>query len=214
LGLPSDLSWRLNGFQAPAIVPDVVDLAPRESDQYPLHGFASAYHDYFPRVFAYVYGKVRDKDKAVDIVSDTFEQFFIKGYFYDSPNAPAWRAALFRVARARIECAFASGEVRLADQAPPDPFITDVEDFARAARLSLVQDALSRLPLALQDIIALKFDAELTNEEIALILASSEARVRVQIFRSLRILRQELGSPRLSEGDDDEGSAGALVPAG
>jgi RNA polymerase sigma-70 factor (ECF subfamily) len=57
-------------------------------------------------------------------------------------------------------------------------------------------DALSLLVRALprreQEIIALKFDAELTNREIAQVLNTSEVNVRVTIFRALRKLRERM----------------------
>ena len=43
-----------------------------------------------------------------------------------------------------------------------------------------------------QEIISLKFDAELTNREIADILKTSEVNVRVTIFRALRKLRARM----------------------
>jgi RNA polymerase sigma-70 factor (ECF subfamily) len=47
-----------------------------------------------------------------------------------------------------------------------------------------------------QDIIALKFDAELSNPQIAEIMGLSEPNVRVIIFRTLRKLRELLVAER------------------
>ena len=40
------------------------------------HGgeFAELYRQHFPRVFAYVYGRVQDKEISLDIVADVFEK--------------------------------------------------------------------------------------------------------------------------------------------
>jgi RNA polymerase sigma factor (sigma-70 family) len=51
---------------------------------------------------------------------------------------------------------------------------------------------LRTLPKREQEIIALKFDAELTNREIAQVLSTSEVNVRVTIFRALRKLRERM----------------------
>jgi RNA polymerase sigma-70 factor (ECF subfamily) len=48
-----------------------------------------------------------------------------------------------------------------------------------------------------QDIIALKFDAELSNTQIAEIMQLSESNVRVIIFRTLRRLREIMTARRL-----------------
>ncbi|HXG35332.1 MAG TPA: hypothetical protein VNL15_00010, partial [Dehalococcoidia bacterium] len=43
-----------------------------------LDQFTERYQTYFPRVFAYVYGRVRNPDLAEDIASEVFERAFVK----------------------------------------------------------------------------------------------------------------------------------------
>ena len=50
-----------------------------------------------------------------------------------------------------------------------------------------------------QDIVSLKFDAELSNRQIAQIMSLSEANVRVILFRTLRKLREMMKSERSAE---------------
>jgi RNA polymerase sigma-70 factor (ECF subfamily) len=52
-----------------------------------------------------------------------------------------------------------------------------------------VAGLLRELPQREQDIVALKFDAELSNTQIAEIMELSEANIRVILFRTLRKLR-------------------------
>src|SRR5438128_2301837 len=59
-------------------------------------------------------------------------------------------------------------------------------------RLAALSALVRQLPRREQEIIALKFDAELTNREIANVLSTSEVNVRVTIFRALRKLRERL----------------------
>ncbi len=40
--------------------------------------FSDLYNDYFAKVFAYVYGRVQDKEVSLDIVADVFEKAFVK----------------------------------------------------------------------------------------------------------------------------------------
>src|SRR2546421_9551023 len=49
--------------------------------------FSELYHEYFPKVFAYVYGRVQDKEVSLDIVSDVFEKAFIKKKSLRSPES-------------------------------------------------------------------------------------------------------------------------------
>jgi RNA polymerase sigma factor (sigma-70 family) len=55
-----------------------------------------------------------------------------------------------------------------------------------------VLEGLSRFPLRQQDVIALKFDAELTNAQIAQVMGLSEGNVRQILYRTLQKLRKAL----------------------
>ena len=59
-------------------------------------------------------------------------------------------------------------------------------------RLHALSLLVKQLPRREQEIIALKFDGELTNREIAAVLDTSEVNVRVTIFRALRKLRDRI----------------------
>jgi RNA polymerase sigma-70 factor (ECF subfamily) len=61
----------------------------------------------------------------------------------------------------------------------------ELQDVARLVR---------QFPQREQDIISLKFDAELSNQQIADIMGLSEPNIRVIIFRSLRKLRELLSA--------------------
>src|SRR3989442_7217153 len=62
--------------------------------------FTDLYHQYFPKVFAYVYGRVQDKEISLDIVSDVFEKAFIKMRSLRSPDSfGSW---LFTIARNEV----------------------------------------------------------------------------------------------------------------
>src|SRR4030042_3847944 len=59
--------------------------------------FSALYREFYPKVFAYVYGRVQDKEVSLDIVSEVFERAFSKGSSLRSTDAfGAW---LFHLAR-------------------------------------------------------------------------------------------------------------------
>ena len=64
------------------------------------------------------------------------------------------------------------------------------EDLAGVAR------AVRTFPQREQDIVSLKFDAELTNAQIAQIMDLTEQNVRVIIFRTIRKLRKVMAAER------------------
>jgi RNA polymerase sigma-70 factor (ECF subfamily) len=60
--------------------------------------------------------------------------------------------------------------------------------------LNAVVQLVRGFPQREQDIVSLKFDAELSNNQIAEIMELSEANVRVILFRTLRKLRKLMAS--------------------
>lgn len=162
-----------------------------------LSDFAGLYDQYFPKVFAYVYGRVQNKEAALDIVSDVFEKAYVK--MHGLRSADAFSSWLFTIARNEVASHWRKEKpaVKALQEAawnselnhqPPSP-----EDaLLHRERISHLASLLRQLPPREQEIISLKFDAELSNREISDILRTSEVNVRVTIFRALRKLRTRM----------------------
>src|SRR5574341_253765 len=159
--------------------------------------FSELYSEYLPKVFAYVYGRVQDKEVSMDIVADVFEKAFVKKKSLRSPESfGSW---LFTIARNEVSSHWRK-EKPAARAAQEAAFENELHHQPRGPEETILHreklDALSLLVRALprreQEIIALKFDAELTNREIAQVLNTSEVNVRVTIFRALRKLRERM----------------------
>lgn len=185
-------------------VPDVTEeLAEAPASEGAALGeFSDLYNDYFPKVFAYVYGRVQDKEISLDIVSDVFEKAYMKMKSLRSPDSfGSW---LFTIARNEVSSHWRK-EKPAAKAAQDAAWETEMhrqpkspeETLLHAERLAALAALVRQLPRREQEIIALKFDAELTNREIANVLNTSEVNVRVTIFRALRKLRE-----RMSVGSD------------
>ncbi len=162
-----------------------------------LSEFADLYHTYFPKVFAYVYGRVQDREISLDIVSDVFEKAFIKVQSLRSPESfGSW---LFTIARNEVSSHWRK-EKPAAKAAQAAAWENEIHNQPRGPeeailhkeRLHALSLLVRQLPKREQEIIALKFDGELTNREIAAILNTSEVNVRVTIFRALRKLRDRV----------------------
>jgi RNA polymerase sigma-70 factor (ECF subfamily) len=173
---------------------DSVRQADRRLDQ-----FAEKYEQFFPRVFAYVYGRVRNAHEAEDLVSEVFERAFLK--MGSLRNEEAFSTWLFTIAR-NIVISHARKRGR---ESAVDPDIlksvvaTNVSvenDVLVREEVAAVVECLKTFPQREQDIVSLKFDAELTNRQIAGIMSLSEANVRVILFRTLRKLREMMKSSR------------------
>ena len=176
--------------QAPA------ERAQTDAEAQPVE-FTDLYHQYFPKVFAYVYGRVQDKEISLDIVSDVFEKAFIKMRSLRSPDSfGSW---LFTIARNEVSSHWRKTKpaARAAQEAAWETEIHSQprgpeETVLHKERLASLSQLVRQLPRREQEIIALKFDAELTNREIANVLSTSEVNVRVTVFRALRKLRERL----------------------
>lgn len=162
-----------------------------------LEEFAQRYQEFFPRVFAYVYGRVQNVQVAEDLVAEVFERAFVKAH--SLRNEEAFATWLFTIARNVVT---SHGRKR-AREAVVDPDVLraivgtgiSVEnEILVREEVSALVECLKKFPQREQDIIALKFDAELTNGQIARIMGLSEANVRVIIFRTLRKLREMMSS--------------------
>ncbi len=164
-----------------------------------LRDFGGKYQEYYPRLFAYVYARVGRSHLAEDLVSDVFERAFTKA---DSLRSDAaFSTWLFTIARNVIIShirrysreTLVDPEV-MGEMAPAtDSVETEVlqqEELQDVARL------VRTFPQREQDILSLKFDAELPNTQISEIMGLSEPNVRVIIFRTLRKLRDLISAER------------------
>lgn len=162
-----------------------------------LDQFSERYNDYFPRLFAYIYGRVHNVHIAEDLVADVFERAFVKADTLR--NEDAFSTWLFTIARNII---ISNGRKRARESiVDPDilreiaPSGASVEsEVMNREELDHVAELLQGFPQREQDIVALKFDAELPNAQIAQIMNLSEANVRVILFRTLRKLRDQMKS--------------------
>ena len=174
--------------------PDGVDEAARRLDT-----FAEKYQEFFPRVFAYVYGRVRNVHQSEDLVSEVFERAFIK--MGTLRNDEAFATWLFTIARNLVtSSARKRGRESIVD---PDILRSVVATNVSVENEILVReevqqvvDILKTFPQREQDIVSLKFDAELTNAQIAKVMGLSEPNVRVILFRTLRKLRETMKGER------------------
>jgi len=161
--------------------------------------FSVQYREFYPKVFAYVYGRVQDKEVSLDIVSEVFERAFSKGASLRSNEAfGAW---LFTIARNAVASHWrkekpaaralhsVAWEWELT-QHHRDPEQTILEREQMAILLYHVHQLSQRE----QEVLSLKFDAELSNRQIAQVMNTSEVNVRVTIYRVLRKLRDRMKS--------------------
>lgn len=160
--------------------------------------FARAYDAYHTKIFAFVYSRVHDVELARDIVSEVFEKAYVKGRNVREPGA--YGAWLFVVARNLIAGHYrrlareynAEGKVKDSLRFISDP-VSDPEQSALLdERIGNLTRHVRTLTARDQELISLKFDAELTHAEIAKVLGMTTLNARVTLFRALRRLRTRM----------------------
>jgi RNA polymerase sigma-70 factor (ECF subfamily) len=164
-------------------------------------GFVETYKQYYPRLFAYIYARVGNAHQSEDIVSDVFERVYLKlDSLRDRDAMATW---LFTIARNAIvshvrkysrETVVGHDVMRelLPATASVESEVMHREDLAGITR------AVRTFSQREQDIIALKFDAELANAQIARVMGLTEQNVRVIIFRTIRKLRKIVAAQRMA----------------
>jgi RNA polymerase sigma factor (sigma-70 family) len=171
-----------------AIAEPIVRLAPERSAG---EQFEALYQRTFPRVYAYVASMLRDRSAAEEVTAQAFERAYRKRSSYRAGRGSpeAW---LFGIARHA-----ALDELRrLKRRAPLEADPEDVgalapEDHAEGVvRRETVRAALATLEPKDRDLVALKFQAGLSNAEIGRVLAMSESNVGTKLHRTMEKLRE------------------------
>jgi RNA polymerase sigma factor (sigma-70 family) len=147
-------------------------------------------------VFAYVATMLRDRSAAEDVTALAFERAYRKQRSYDPRKGPE-RAWLFGIARnAALDELRRRKRTAALEGDPVDTAAIGLEDHADAAlRRAELRDALSSLPPRDRELIALKFHAGLTNEEIARVLGVSASNAGTRLHRAVNRLREACHAP-------------------
>jgi RNA polymerase sigma-70 factor (ECF subfamily) len=165
--------------------------------------FTEAYEAYYTKVFAFVYSRVHDVELARDLVSAVFERAYTKGR--EVRDQGAYAAWIFMIAKNVIAGHYrrnkreehhlerAGNELRFVDspRGPEDALLRD-------ERITELMKQVRTLPRRDQEILSLKFDAEMTNVEIGQVLGMSALNVRVAMFRALKRLKARMESDTAS----------------
>ena len=151
---------------------------------------------YGDALYGYVHRITGDHHLSEDIVSETYLRMVerIDGYTLRGPPFKAW---LYRIAhnltinalKARRHCAWYGALEHV--PAPDDP----ARQVVAREELCDIGAALTHLTTEQQQVLALRFDADQSLAEIALILDKTENAVKQMQFRALRSLARFLTEP-------------------
>ncbi len=167
-----------------------------ERAKYDKEAFGELYDYFFPRVYSYIFGKVKNSDQADDIISVTFEKVFVKLDDYDSTKG-AFSTWIFRIAINEMNNLF-RGQVRRNEAAWEDFF--NPADSRNTPEQQMVSDegdqhllmAMEMLGEREKKIVSLKYFSGISNKEIAEMLDMTPSNVGVVLHRTLDKLKKML----------------------
>jgi RNA polymerase sigma-70 factor, ECF subfamily len=161
------------------------------------------------RVYSYVAYRIGDGPDAEDVTSDVFERALRYRDRYDAARGEplAW---LLGIARRCIQDVRFPPSAERGERAEPASR-EDVEAEA-VARLTLAE-AVARLDHRSQDLVALRYGADLTARQIARMLGITTNAVEVALHRTLARLRVELEPRRAPQPVTIEGGVHARAEA-
>ncbi len=167
-----------------------------ERAKYDKEAFGELYDYFFPRVYSYIFGKVKNSDQADDIISVTFEKVFVKLDDYDSTKG-AFSTWIFRIAINEMNNLF-RGQVRRNEAAWEDFF--NPADSRNTPEQQMVSDegdqhllmAMEMLGEREKKIVSLKYFSGISNKEIAEMMDMTPSNVGVVLHRTLDKLKKML----------------------
>lgn len=155
--------------------------------------FAELYEEFLDKVFRYMQYKVNNRHLAEDLTSKVFEKALTNFSRYSSDKA-LFSTWIFSIARnVVIDHYRVNGKRHIVsvektlDRPSGDP--SPEEEFERKEEVQRLQGCLAQLSQEDQEIIRLKFGAELNNRQIAKMLDLSETNVGTKLYRAVRKLR-------------------------
>jgi RNA polymerase sigma-70 factor (ECF subfamily) len=155
--------------------------------------FAELYERYIPAVYRFVYARVGCREEAEDVTSEAFRQMWTSRRGYGGLGS--FRAWLFCIVRRTL----ADHYRRKRPVTPLDPGVaehvlddapTPEEQVVLQERERFARRLLSELGQEQQEIMSLRFAAELTYAEIAIVIGKREDAVKKIAYRTLNVLRE------------------------
>lgn len=181
-----------------------------------LDAFEELVQRFQQQVFRVAYRMVGQKEEAEDIGQEVFLNVYQKMYQYDvsKPFAPwlyritvntciSWLRRKKKVVLLNFDDA-ATRHIEYEHTEYIDPLVSlEQEELARQ-----IKDTVDRLPEAYRTVLILRYQLDLTNQEIADTLGITRANVEVKVHRARRMLRNLLVQSGQEGGKVDELQAG------
>ena len=162
--------------------------------------FLKAFEDYNDALFRHAFIRVSDREKAIDIVHDTFTKVW--SYIRSGHEIDSYRSFLYKVLNNLIIDSYrkqrevsldALFEIEGVDEGSfPDLSENTVEALAATIDGKKAFELLKELPDVYREVITFRFVDGLGPSEISDLIEESENVVSVRIYRGLKMLREKM----------------------
>ena len=188
--LPAQAISASEGAVAWGPVPDVIERA-RTGDR---GAFAELYDSYVDSVYRYLVYRVREPSDAEDLTSEVFTRAFanIHRYRWQGKSFLAWLYTIARNAvtdRRRRERPMVDLDTAFGIAVEGS---TTHDRGARGEQVSALRGAVRFLTSEQQQVLSLRFEANLSSRQVAKLLGKNEGAIRALQFRALGRLRKIL----------------------
>jgi RNA polymerase sigma-70 factor (ECF subfamily) len=156
--------------------------------------FAELYDFYLPRVYGFIFRRVRDRDVAEDLTSMTFQRALenVRRPDFRNESLGGW---LYRVASNAVvdHVRRDRHNVPIGDlDGRDEPVDTALDALAAALDRDVLRRALRQLPNNHRELLVLRFYDDLDVTEICAVLSCSREVLAVRLHRALRALRMAI----------------------
>jgi RNA polymerase sigma-70 factor, ECF subfamily len=160
------------------------------------------YDRYHVQVYRYLYAHLQHEQDAADLMQHVFFQAWRQRQTYE-PGRGTVATWLLSIAHHRLVDFYRQSRPSISWESLPEVPTMDQNPEAKVLSeesMALVRRLLEALPQPEQELLALRFAAQLSSAEIAALIGKSEAATKKQLTRFLRRLqeqyrRQELETP-------------------
>ncbi len=154
--------------------------------------FTVFYNTYKDKIYRFIYFKVSSKEKAQDLLGDTFIKIY--DYIREGNDIDNFQAFLYKTARNLvIDFYRAKKEDISLDDAPEITSSVDMEkQVGDKIAVENIKKYLSCIKSEYREAVHLHFFENFSFSEIATIIDQSEGNVRVRVYRGIKQLKEAL----------------------
>ncbi len=184
----------------------VMEFKPKPDSENPEEEFLKAFEDYSEALFRHASIRLYDKERAIEIVHDTFTKAW--SYIRNGHTIESFRPFLYKILNNLIIDEYRrnsdmSLDSLLEREDMDESFFADLADSSVEALAATLDgkkafEVLKNLPDIYREVLILKFVDGLGPKEISTLIEESENKVSVRIHRGLKMLRDFIEKEELA----------------